>query len=72
MLWVLIGSASMLSCRNKKNIGTRGGIHISFFLFLHETYIVGIHWKCLAEPLLMSSHNICFEAVIRKKSVLFW
>ena len=36
-----------------------------FFLFLHKTYIVDTHKKCLFEALLMNTHNICFHGEIR-------
>ena len=32
---------------------------LGYFYFSIETYIVGTHWKCLTEALLMSTH-ICF------------
>ena len=37
-----------------------------FFLFLHKTYIVGTHWKCLTKVLLMSTHNVCFYGELKK------
>ena len=32
---------------------------------------MGTHYKCLAEALLMSTHNICFHWEIRKVSAVF-
>ena len=52
----------------------RGGIHILFFLFLHENICcgysshVGMH---LGEALLMSTCDICFCGEIRKISAFF-
>ena len=34
--------------------------------FCMKTYVMGVNWKCLAEALLMSTHNICFCAEISK------
>ena len=31
-----------------------------------KTYVVGTHYKRLAEALLMNTHNICFHGEIRK------
>ena len=39
------------------------------FISPQKTYVVGTHWKCLREVLLMSTHNICFLEDIRKISV---
>ena len=37
-----------------------------FSYFSMKTYEVGTHKKCLAQALLMSTHNICFHGEIRK------
>ena len=37
-----------------------------FSYFSMKTYVVGTHKKCLAEVLLMSTHNICFCGKIWK------
>ena len=37
-----------------------------FFLYLQETYVVGIHQKRIAKALLMNIHNICLCGEIRK------
>ena len=47
------------------------GIHIIFFLFLHENICCGTHQKRLGEALLMNTHNICFCGEIRKISAFF-
>ena len=31
-----------------------------------KTYVVGTQWKCLAEALPLSTHNICFCGEIEK------
>ena len=31
-----------------------------FLPFLHKIYVVGAHWNCLGEAILMSTHNIGF------------
>ena len=49
----------------------RGGSHMIFFLFLHENICCGYSLKRLGEALLMSTHNICFRAEIRKVSIFF-
>ena len=36
-----------------------------------KTYVVGTHYKCLTEALLMSTHNICFHGEKGKITVLF-
>ena len=36
------------------------------FYFCMKTYVVGTHQKCLTEALLMSTHNLCYYAEIRK------
>ena len=38
-----------------------------FFLFLLKTLIVGVRENHLSEAVLMSTHNLCFRAKIRKK-----
>ena len=37
-----------------------------FFLFLLKTLIVGTRYNRLGEAVLMSTHNLCFGAKIRK------
>ena len=38
-----------------------------FFLFFTKTYVVGTHYKHLAESLLMSIRNKCFLRRVKKK-----
>ena len=41
-------------------------IEDNFHYFSIKTYVVGTHWNCLAEAILMSTHNICFYGEIMK------
>ena len=40
-----------------------------YFPYFPWKHVVGTHWKCLGEVLLIRTHNICFWGEIRKYNV---
>ena len=76
-LWIPSLSGIML-CGHQENaschrtyLQVRRCIHIIFFLFFLENYIVGTHLKCISEAFLMNTLNICFCTGIRKTTSFF-
>ena len=43
-------------------------IHKYFSYFSTKTYVVGTHYNCLSNMLLMSTHLICLHEEIRKNT----
>ena len=49
----------------------KGGIHLIFFLFLHENICCGYSLEATSHGASYEYHNICFRGEIRKLSILF-
>ena len=65
----LISYENIVSCYCHQSDMT--GIHIPFFLFLHENVCFGYSLEVPDEVLLKSTHNMHFHGEIRKILVLF-